>query len=128
MNIENLNMLEVGKKMEACLADYFTEYTVSSDTNGIFSEVIRLAHDEINHLLIQPENVQLSNGDKWFNGASGIIELSNASSGLVQTYTVMLVMNEPQTKALYLYVSKWDAATQDDNEILIRDFTQGGDI
>ena len=128
MDIKGMDMFQIGKKIETCLLEYFSGNTILDNGCGIFSEVIRLAYDEIDHLLIQSDNEQLFNGGEWFNGASGIIELSNTKSGLVQAYTVMLIMDEPQAKALYLYVSKWDAITQDDMDILVKDFTQGGDI
>ena len=111
MDIKGLDMLQISNRMEACLTAHFPGYALTSDANGIFQEVIRLQYDEIDHLIIQPEHKPLFNTDEWFLGASGIIELSNTHSGGKETYTVMLVLDEPQTKALFLYVSKWDAST-----------------
>ena len=126
MDITGLDMSQISAKMEVILAEHFTGYIIGSDTSGIFQEVIRLAYDEIDHLLIRPEEPQLFSGGEWFNGASGIIELCRADNRDVETYTVMLVLNEQQTQALYLYASKWNATTQSDVNILIRNFTQGG--
>jgi hypothetical protein len=126
MDIKGLDISQISKKMEIYLEEHFTGHTIESYTNGIFQEVIRMSYDEIAHLLIQPEGKQRFKGDEWFNGASGIVELSNTDSGKKESYTIMLVMDEQQTQALFLYVSKWGATTQAEVNTLIRDFTQGG--
>ena len=127
LDVQGLDILQISKKMEVHLTEHFTGHTLINDTNGIFQESYRLAHEEIDHLLIQPEGVQLYNGDEWFCGASGIVELTNISNGEKETYTVMLVLDEPQSKALYLYVSKWNATTQSDVDTLVKNFTQGNE-
>jgi len=124
LDVWGLDMLQISAKMEVFLMEHFTEYALAGESNGIFQEVIRLAYDEVEHLLVQPEGKPIFNGNEWFNGASGIAELSNTSNGDMETYTVMLVLDEPQENALYLYSSKWNAATQSDVNILVKDFTQ----
>ena len=128
MDTKGLDLLQISKKMEVYLSEHFPGYVLINDANGIFSEAYRLAYDEIEHLLIQPEGKPLFSFEEWFIGASGIVELSSTDNGANETITVMLVLNEPQSKALYLYVSKWDAVTQTDVNILVKDFTQGGGV
>ena len=126
LDIQGLDLTQISRKMEEYLANYFDKCVVIADGNGIFAEVIRLAYDEVEHLIIQPEGVQLFNDGDWFNGASGFFELSSLEDGSKEELTAMLVLDEPQTRALFLYVSKWDATTGNDINILIQDFTQDG--
>ena len=126
LDVQGMDMSQIGINMEAFLLEYFTGYTVESGTNGIFQETIRLAYDEVDHLLIQPEGKQLFSGDEWFNGVSGFVELSNISNGETETYTAMLVLDESQSNALFLYASRWSATTQSEVNILIKNFMQGG--
>jgi len=123
MDIKGLDMLQISKIMELYLNEYFTERVVISDTNGIFSEVIRLAFDEIDHL-ISVEQMQSFQRDEWFNGASGFVKVSNNNDNTTESYTVMLLMDEHQTKALCLYVSKCNATTCEYMDILVKDFMQ----
>ena len=126
MDIQGLDMSQIGVKMEVFLTEHFTGYTVESGTNGIFQESIRFAYDEIEHLLVQPEGMKLFSGDEWFNGASGFFELSNISNGETETFTAMLILDEFQSNALFLYASRWSATTQSEVNILIKNFMQGG--
>jgi len=123
MDVTGLDMFQISKLMVVCLAEHFAGHTVISDPKGIFQEVILLAHEEIEHLLIQPAGVRLFNNGDWFFGASGFIELCNNSDGSTETYTVMLVMNTDHDRLFYLYASKHDAAGNE-VPILVKDFTQ----
>ena len=123
MDVTGLDMLQISKLMETCLAEHFAGHSIISDSNGIFQEVILLAFDEIEHLLVQPVGERLFNNGDWFFGASGFIELCNNSDGSTENYTVMLVMNTDHDRLFYLYASKRDAAGNEVN-ILIKDFTQ----
>ena len=127
LNVQGLDMFQISKKMEDWLSEHFTGYTVTSGVNGIFQESYRLAYDEIDHLLVKPEGKQLFDGSEWFNAVSGFFELTNAENNIAETYTAKLVLDEQQTQALYLYASKWSACTQSEVNILIKNFTQGGE-
>ena len=126
-DVQGMDMSQISKKMEVFLAERFPGFHVEHDTNGIFQESYRLAHEEIAYLLIQLEDRQMFNGDEWFNGASGFVELTNNDTGEKETYTAMLILDETQSNALFLYVSKWSACTQSEVNILIKNFTQGGE-
>ena len=127
LDVQGLDMFQISARMEIFLTEHFKDYTVASDENGIFVEVYRLAYGEISHLLLQPEGKQLFNGNEWLNGASGCVELNRIDSNEKEAYTAMLVLDEAQENALFLYVSKWDATTQNEVNILIKNFTQGGE-
>ena len=76
--------------------------------------------------LIPVEQQKIYRNDEWFNGASGFIELSRISDGSKETFIAMLLMNEYQTRVLYLYVTKYEAIFNDDGlYTLVKDFTQG---
>ena len=122
LNIKGMDMTQIGRIMESYIKDCFADCTLRVADNGLFSEVARLAHDEINHLLIQSDEQKLFNGDEWFNGASGLVDL-NSSDGSLEECTAMLILDEQQEQALYLYVSRWYMA----NEIttLVKDFVGG---
>ena len=126
LDVQGLNITQISRKMEEYLANYFDMCAVVADGAGMFAEVIRLGYDEIEHLLVQPEGIQMFNGDEWFMGASGFFETSNIDNQSKEEYTVMLVLNEQQSQALYLYISKWNATTQSDIDTLVKNFTPGG--
>ena len=126
LNVQGLDITQINRKMEEYLAHHFDECVVVADGNGIFAEVYRLAYDEIDHLLVQPECMQLFNGNEWFMGASGLFETSGLDNGEKETYTAMLVLDENQAQALYLYISKWGATTQEEVNTLVKNFTKGG--
>jgi len=121
MDIKGLDMSQISKMIEVYLNEYFNGCVVAIDTNGIFSEVIRLAFDEIDHL-IPVDQMQHFQGIEWFNGASGFVEVSNTDDSTKESHTVMLLLDEHQTKALYLYVSKGDSFTDDNMYILVKYF------
>ena len=123
MDVTGLDMFQISKLMVVCLAEHFAGHTVISDSKGIFQEVILLAYEEIEHLLIQPVGVRLFNNDEWFFGASGFVEIYNNADKSKETYTVMLVMNTDHDRLFYLYASKRDAAGSEVS-ILVKDFTQ----
>jgi len=127
MNIKGLNISQIGKKMEPYLVKYFEGYKIQ-DTGEIFMEVIRLAYDEIEHLLIHPDDNQLFVNDEWFAGASGYIILSNpnnnSSNSSKEIYMVSLIMDEEQTQALFLYVTKWNDHTKNSESELVKNFTK----
>jgi len=126
MNIAGLNISQIGKKMEPYLAEYFEGYTIH-EVNGIFSEVILFAYDEISHLLIHPDDNQLFVDDDWFTGASGYIVISSpkdSPKNYKEIYVVSLIMNDSQTQALFLYVTKWIDTIQSNRDELVKNFTQ----
>jgi|GEM_PF-4466631 len=128
MDIKELDMLEVSKEMEVLITEHFTGYTILNNDRGIFSEFFLFAISEIDPLIIQQIEKPPFHGGKWFGGASGIIELAEVGGEANQNYIVTLVMDEPQTQALFLYVTKWSATTNDDINILIKDFTKDSEV
>ena len=128
LDVQGLNMTQISRKMEEYLAYHFDGCSVIADGFGMFQEVYRLSYEEIDHLLHQEEGENLFNSDEWFNGASGVFETSNLDNQSKEEYTVMLVLDDQQAQALYLYISKWDAITQSDVNTLIKNFTKGGGV
>lgn len=121
MDINGLNICEISRTMESYIAQYFTGYVLISDMDGMFSEVVRLAFEEI-EALIPVTHKQSYNINDWFNGAAGSIELCDINSGAKESYTAMLLMDDAQTQALYLYVMKAGELECDENIILVKDF------
>ena len=118
LDVQGLDMTQISRRMEVYLAEHFDKCVVLADGNGIFQEVIRLAYNEIDHLLVQSCKVQLFSVDDWFVGASGTFETSNLEDDSKEELIAMLMMNEEQTRALFLYVQK------DDTYVLVKNFTQ----
>jgi len=125
IDITGMEIHQVSNIMESYLVNYFTGFIVTYEANIIFQEVFCLAYDEIVNV-IPAEQKNFYSKDGWFNGASGFIDLSSIYDGSNETYIVMLLMNEQQTQALYLYVTRFEAASNNDNPyILVKDFMQG---
>jgi len=91
MDVKGLDMSQISKIIEVYLNEYFTGCVVVTAANGIFSEVIRLAFDEIDHL-IPVDQMQYFQGTEWFNGASGFVEVSNTDDGITESNTVILLL------------------------------------
>jgi len=128
LDIQGMDMTQVSRRMEEYLAKHFENGergVVIANGTGIFQEVVRLAYGEIDHLLVQPDEVQLFSDDDWFNCASGTFEITNLGNDSSEELTAMLLLNDEQTKALFLYVQKEIDADGELANILVKDFTKG---
>ena len=122
MNIKDLTLTEVCKKLAPYITDYFAGCEISGLDDNLFAESYLLGFEEVEHL-IPDEHKSLFNVSDFLNGASGFLNFNyQAKKFRGREYTLMLLSNEPYTEALLLYVQEDNPSGDVQSDILIADF------
>ena len=118
---------EISVKLAPYIVNYFTDCELYGLDDNLFAESYLLGYDEVAHL-IPSEYKGLFSKTDFFNGASGFLDFNyQAGQFKGSDYTIMLLSNEDNSKALFLYVQASNFVTSIQTDILIADFMKDGD-
>jgi hypothetical protein len=123
MKNEGLNIIKKKKKIYHYVSDYFKGCKLSSFEDWAFESYI-FYFEEIIHLIPKKYHQQFKDDDK-FTGASGLLEFESMSDEYQnKEYVLMTVTDEHNTKIYFLYVQELDEDTNEQRDILIKDFME----
>ena len=123
MDIRGLTIQQIQEKIYPIVADYFKGCKLSTFKEWAF-ESFTFDLTELTHL-IPKHYIQKFKDDVRFSGASGVIEFdSTATEYQNKTYILMLISDEFNKQAYFLYVQELDNEFNKQRDILIKDFME----
>ena len=122
-----MDFLAVSKMLVPYITAYFTDCELFGLDDNLFAENYELGYEDVEHLILDEHRSMFSESD-YFNGASGFLDF-NYQTGQFKGngYTIMLLSNSDNSKALFLYVQASNLVTGEQSDILLADFMKGGD-
>jgi hypothetical protein len=123
MDITGLDIMHISSLMEVYLKEYFNGQKELSYNDCLFAEVIHMAVEEVEHLIPVSDKL-LFQKDEMINGAAGYVTFHNTDDETNESYTVMLIMNDSLTQALYLYIMNDEEPISIENALLVKDLTK----
>ena len=124
MNIQNLDLVEIGNLFIPDLCNYFKGAAISNLDEGLFVESYLFDFEEVRHLI--PEQ-HCSNYEKsdLFNCASGVILFDAVPEEMEnKEYSALLLVNEDYSRALVFAIEETDSNTGENKIITLRNFIE----
>ena len=123
MDITGLNIMQIQKKIYPYVAHYFKRCKVSSFKEWAFDSFI-FDFEEIIHLIPSKHHHRFKDGAR-FSGASGFLELDSTTAEYQdKKYILMLISDENNKTAYFLYVQELSNNYDKQRDILIKNFME----